>query len=150
MADEEVRKQNWAGKVPIRLSLASEEVTTLEPPLPFYVMAPRNSYLPLVLAQARTHFQSSMPVTASENDLWLEFQGVPLKWHLPTGMLYDMLASHIDIPWNLTVHFQNFPDSVVMRLLSEEAMRSRFFSHHEGGNLCAVWIHEARKFFVCS
>lgn len=61
---------------------------------------------------------------------------------MPTGMLYDMLAKAIDLPWNLTVHFQGFPDQVegettvlqhqaffqvVLRLLQEEAMRSRFF-----------------------
>eukprot|EP00294_Goniomonas_avonlea_P006974 CAMPEP_0114547870 /NCGR_PEP_ID=MMETSP0114-20121206/4685_1 /TAXON_ID=31324 /ORGANISM="Goniomonas sp, Strain m" /LENGTH=253 /DNA_ID=CAMNT_0001732435 /DNA_START=14 /DNA_END=772 /DNA_ORIENTATION=+ len=125
--DEEVRREIWAGHVPIRLVLSSDEVSTLEPPLPFYVMAPRNSYLPLVLTQARGHFQSSVPVMASEADLWLEYEGIPLKWHLPTGMLYDMLAKAIDLPWNLTVHFQGFPQSVAMRLLNEEAMRSRFF-----------------------
>lgn len=46
--------------------------------------------------------------------MWLEYNGAPLKWHLPIGVLLDLHATEIQLPWNITVHFDKFPENVIM------------------------------------
>jgi hypothetical protein len=40
------------------------------------------------------------------DEFWLEFEGQPLKWHYPIGLLFDLQAFDSPLPWNITVHFQ--------------------------------------------
>lgn len=75
----------WGGEVPIRFSLAREEITTNEFVPPLYVciltllflegkqtviqlMLSRNSYLLFAAAEIRSHFFSSGPPV--EDELW--------------------------------------------------------------------------------
>ncbi len=65
--DEVVRKEAWDGSIPIRLTLSPQDVGTYDPPLPFFIQAPRMGYLPLALNQARTYFQGyALPVPGGE------------------------------------------------------------------------------------
>jgi len=64
----------------------------------------------------------SAPVVVDE--MWFDFNGVPLKWHYPIGVLYDLLATQSDLPWPLTVHFQEFPSSSLLRCATEDIARS--------------------------
>lgn len=48
--------------------------------------------------------------------IWFEANGTPLKWHLPFGVLWDILGGGHDgavLPWQVTVHFQGFPSEEV-------------------------------------
>jgi len=55
---------------------------------------------------------------------WLEFENVPLKWHWPVGVLYDLFTGRDPadaeeehgLPWNLILHFQSFPAKHLMHL----------------------------------
>ena len=45
-----------------------------------------------------------------EDEVWFEYQGVPLKWHIPTGSLFDLLAGgRGGYPWCLTVRLDPKP-----------------------------------------
>jgi len=46
--------------------------------------------------------------------MWLEFNGIPLKWHYPIGVLLDIYFNDIQLPWNIVVHFDKFPENVLM------------------------------------
>lgn len=46
--DREVLREIWDSKIPVSFSLAQEEVFTLNPPEPYYLMVPRLLYFPLV------------------------------------------------------------------------------------------------------
>jgi autophagy-related protein 5 len=46
--DREVLRYVWEGKLPVCFTLASEEVHSLNPPEPYFLMVPRVQYLPLV------------------------------------------------------------------------------------------------------
>ena len=46
--DREVLREVWDGRIPACFSLASTQVETLTAPDPYYLMLPRQSYLPIV------------------------------------------------------------------------------------------------------
>lgn len=57
------------------------------------VHCPRLSYLPALLPRLRAFFAPSLiNPDVRPSDGWLACQGVPLKWHLPVGLLYDLYS----------------------------------------------------------
>lgn len=48
--------------------------------------------------------------------MWIEFNGQPIKWHFPIGVLFDIfMGNEPQLPWNLTVHFDKFPEADIFR-----------------------------------
>ena len=46
-SDKQVLREVWEGKLPLCITIASDEVNSIDPLEKIYVMAPRQSYLPL-------------------------------------------------------------------------------------------------------
>ena len=115
-------RDSWSGEVPVVFTLAADEVTTYQPPPPYHMCLPRQSLLPFVLAPVQEFFRPFAPPFQSE--MWLEFQAAPLRWQIPVGVLFDLLvgddAEHV-LPWQLTVRFQGFPASKLLRASMEAA-----------------------------
>lgn len=127
--DENVRRAVWEGGIPIVFTLHQNDLTTFEPPLPYYIVAPRGSYLPLVTAGVREHFMLSAPVLIDE--MWFDYKGTPLKWHHPVGVLFDLLHANsnaTELPWPLTVHFHEFPEQELLRCPNEEVIKNNFMN----------------------
>lgn len=86
------------------------------------------SYLPFFLPRLHAFFSSSLidPAIAA-HDAWLSFEGVPLKWHYPVGLLYDLHSglptaesdSADTLPWKLTLHYTAFPVDQLMQMDAE-------------------------------
>ncbi|KKK16540.1 autophagy protein, partial [Aspergillus rambellii] len=129
----DIQKSIWEGQLPLQISLAPSESRTYDQTDPYLISCPRVSYLPTLLPRLRAFFSSSLidPSAASPHDGWFSFEGVPLKWHYPIGLLYDLYAgadpatkSHdLDastagdhLPWRLVVHFSDWPDDELVRL----------------------------------
>lgn len=70
-------------------------------------MVPRVSYFALVIDKVIKHFSRYIAeIKHNGYDLWLDFEGTPLKWHYPIGLLFDLNKQEINcLPWNITVHF---------------------------------------------
>jgi autophagy-related protein 5 len=100
---------------------------------------PRISYFPFLLERLKTFFvpfliQPDVPAHYG----WLSFEGVPLKWHYPVGLLYDLFSGADPtnskggsgvgqdngggdgapalLPWKLELHFTDWPDEQLVRL----------------------------------
>ncbi|KAE8365452.1 autophagy protein 5 [Aspergillus caelatus] len=133
-----IQKAVWDGRLPLQISLAPSESRIYDQTDPYLISYPRISYLPSLLPRLRAFFASSLIDPSSHaHDGWFSFEGVPLKWHLPIGLLYDLYAGadpaskgtaesedagwDIDdqdspLPWRLVVHFSDWPDEELVRL----------------------------------
>ncbi|XP_033615909.1 autophagy protein 5-like [Fukomys damarensis] len=101
--DKDVLRDVWFGRIPTCFTLYQDEITEREAE-PYYLLLPRVSYLTLVTDKVKKHFQKVMRQDNSE--IWFEYEGTPLKWHYPIGLLFDLLASSSALPWNIIVHFK--------------------------------------------
>ncbi|GKZ39379.1 autophagy protein 5, partial [Aspergillus brasiliensis] len=130
-----IQKAVWAGRLPLQITLAPSESRTFDQTDPYLISCPRISYLPSLLPRLRAFFAPSLIDPGSRpHEGWFSFEGVPLKWHYPVGLLYDLyagadpaskggdetdLASMTDedpLPWRLVVHFSDWPDEELVRL----------------------------------
>lgn len=134
-SDREVLREVWEGKLPVCFKLDPDEVADLQQPDPFYLMVPRLSYFPLgkscvfwdflivttalasVTDKVRKHFQKHISTDKQDQEMWLEYNGQPMKWHFPIGVLYDLLVDTDTetLPWVITVHFDKFPETKIYR-----------------------------------
>ncbi|KAH9645867.1 hypothetical protein HF086_010066 [Spodoptera exigua] len=97
--DREVLREIWDGKLPICFQLAQEEIMEIQQPDAFYVMVPRLSYFPLVTDKMKRHFLRYISQENSDSEMWLDYNGQPLKWHYPIGFLYDLYCDKFDQFW---------------------------------------------------
>lgn len=133
-----IQKAVWDGRLPLQIRLAPSESRIYDQTDPYLISYPRISYLPSLLPRLRAFFSPSLINPNSQaHEGWFSIEGVPLKWHLPVGLLYDLYAGadpaskgatvpddagwDIDnpdspLPWCLTVHFSNWPDEELVRL----------------------------------
>ncbi|CAD7694807.1 unnamed protein product [Ostreobium quekettii] len=109
---DRIALETWASKIAVRLSLSSGEVSCPEAPLPLHVLAPRFGYLHLFARQAFDFFERFM-ISQQRYTPYFAYKGLPLPWHIPAGVLYDLLADG-EQPWDIMVHF---PTSLPTTLL---------------------------------
>lgn len=126
--DREVLREIWDGRLPICFQLAESEVNTIHQPDAFYLMVQRLSYFPVVTDKVRKHFIRHVHADYQQNEMWLEYNGQPLKWHYPIGVLFDLYAFDVVLPWSVVVHFQKFPDNELLRCSGKEAAEAYFMT----------------------
>jgi len=136
--DHEVLRQVWDGRVPVSFVLASNDVGSVEQPDRLFMLVSRITYFPLVMDRVQRYFQrytsaadKSSATPTALGDLWLEDDnGSPVRWHYPVGVLYDLAiqSTLASSPWQLTVHFSNFPEHELIRLSCRDAVEAVFMS----------------------
>lgn len=126
--DREILREVWDGRIPICFKLSVDEVYTIQQPDPYYLMVPRLTYLPLVLDKVQKHFSQHIHEDLQSAEIWLDYDSQPLKWHYPVGLLFDLYGCDAVLPWNLTVHFQKFPDDELMHCQGRAAVESHFMA----------------------
>lgn len=139
----DLQKKVWKGSIPLEIRLAASDCRTYDESDPYLAQPPRLSHLAFLLPRLHAFFQSSLiDPQVPAHEAWLSFEGVPLKWHYPLGLLYDLFSGaepiNIDgsgktdlsasqitaenlsgvapLPWRLTVHFTDYPADQLIRL----------------------------------
>ncbi|KAI9865925.1 MAG: autophagy protein 5 [Trichoglossum hirsutum] len=134
-----IQKKIWEGSLPIEIQLSPSECRSFDRSDPYLIHYPRISYFPFLLERLKTFFvpfliQPDVPAHYG----WLSFEGVPLKWHYPVGLLYDLFSGADPtnskggsgvgqdngggdgapalLPWKLELHFTDWPDEQLVRL----------------------------------
>lgn len=131
----------WTGSLALEIRLAPSDCRTYDQSEPYLIQYPRLSYLGLILPRLHAFFAPSLiDPEVSAHDAWLSFENVPLKWHYPLGLLYDLFsgAEPADLdssdvqgesrsvdrasskPWRLTIHYTDFPSDQLIQLDAEE------------------------------
>ncbi|XP_072854368.1 autophagy protein 5 isoform X1 [Pogona vitticeps] len=124
--DKDVLRYVWFGRIPACFTLYQDEITEREAE-PYYLLLPRISYLTLVTDKVKKHFQKVMR-REDIGEIWFESEGTPLKWHYPIGLLFDLHASNTALPWNITVHFKNFPEKDILHCHSKDVIEAHFMA----------------------
>ncbi|KAM5576656.1 autophagy protein 5 [Rosa sericea] len=124
--DMEAQSFLWKGAIPLQIHLHESEVTTLPSPPPALILAPRLGYLPLLASHLKPYFSSALP--PGVDTIWFEYKGLPLKWYIPTGVLFDLLCAESERPWNLTVHFRGYPGNILIPCEGEDSIKWSFIN----------------------
>ncbi|KAG4175211.1 hypothetical protein ERO13_A11G169800v2 [Gossypium hirsutum] len=122
----EAPKYVWEGAIPLQIHLHESQVTTLPPPPPALILAPRIGYLPLLAPLIKPYFSSTLP--PGVDTIWFDYNGLPLRWYIPTGVLFDLLCPEPERPWKITVHFRGYPGNVLIPCEGEDSVKWSFIN----------------------
>ena len=142
----DLQKKVWSGSIPLEIRLAASDCRTYDESDPYLVQPPRLSSLAFLLPRIHAFFaQNLINPEVQSHEVWLSFEGVPLKWHYPLGLLFDLFSGaepvnfdgqrkedvevsqatveatsgRAPLPWRLTVHFTDYPGDQLIQLDAE-------------------------------
>ena len=138
--DKEITRELWQSRLPICFILSNEDMTKInrsELPEPLYLMLSRHLYFPCFLEKIYRYYSIYFKENVNDllNNIWLEYESIPLKWHYPIGVLYDLYTSSLSLsstashlPWQITVHFSKFPEHELIRFPDKESIEGYYMS----------------------
>ena len=139
-----LQAQIWSGSLALEIRLAASDCRTYDTSAPYQIQYPRLSYLASLLPRLSAFFAPALiRPDVGAHEAWVSVEGeeaVPLKWHYPLGLLYDLFsgAGPVDVEdggkktgddgaWRLTVHYSDFPADQLIPLDGEgRAVRDAF------------------------
>lgn len=136
---DKIQQEIWSATIPLEIRLSPSESRLYDKTDPYLVSTPslilparstdpsdnrqfsipRLTYLPTLFSRLQTFYSDSLIVdlTSAEPTGYFTHDGIPLKPHLPVGLLYDihvLSTSDVDpkhkikaTPFTLTVHFSS-------------------------------------------
>lgn len=141
--DKEITRELWQSRIPVCFVLSDEDKSKINRSgsiEPFYLMVVRYTYFPCIIEKVYRYYlnylnEKSNDPTNDNNlsNVWLEYESIPLKWHYPVGVLYDLYVSSlsptsIHSPWQLTIHMNKFPETEIIRFPDKESIEAHFLS----------------------
>ena len=127
LLDENLQETVWESSIPLRITINPQDLITSNIPLTLYYNLPRISYISSIIGDIIKNFQAFIQINLS--DLWIEYEGNPIKWQYPIGVIVDSLG--IDIskgPINLIIRQRDMPKNHVLEYTSMNVLRFYFFS----------------------
>ncbi|KAK6464771.1 autophagy protein Apg5-domain-containing protein [Scheffersomyces coipomensis] len=118
----EVREKLWNGSINITIRLHVDD-TVKE----FLLSIHRNSYFALYFESIVSYFKLFIP-SIYNKPVWLEYDGQPIKWNVPVGVLYDYLylpsviiarandttTTQIKNSWVLELKYDKYPSGEII------------------------------------
>lgn len=129
--DKEVLRDIWQGQLPLCFKLHPDDVSGMHRPEPYYMMVPRITYFPVVLDRVVKYFTRFMDNRIGGNpidNMWLDYDGQPIKWHHQVGLSWDLFGSEYDLPWRLILHFSDFPEKDLVKCNTKSSIKTIFMS----------------------
>jgi autophagy-related protein 5 len=143
--DKEITRELWQSRLPICFILSDEDITKTnrsELLEPLYLMLSRHLYFPCIIEKIfryySTFYKDNLTDSTNNislNNLWLEYENIPLKWHYPIGVLYDLYTSSLStitstshLPWQIIVHLSKFPENELIRFPDKESIEAHYMS----------------------
>jgi len=89
---------------------------------------------PGILAPGEYSSEGSAATAASQPQahhymLWFEYEDMPLRWHLPVGVLFDAhTQGSMSEPWKIKVHTKNYPLQVLAPCVGPTDVERIFFN----------------------
>ncbi|KAF9346577.1 autophagy protein 5 [Mortierella sp. AD094] len=136
-----VARAIWEGSIPVEISWDSAEASKYGAKEHCLLMtqASRCSYLPLLTNEVWRHIRNkSVHMSLDQSNVWYEYDGAPLKWHYPIGLLYDIHGLQAaasrgtmdspPLPWKIIAHVENFPVEKLIKITSENSCQDYFMS----------------------
>ncbi|CAM9636852.1 unnamed protein product [Chrysoparadoxa australica] len=130
---EKARDALWGGLLPLEIRMVESEIASSHQPFPLYVLVPRMGYLGCLVEHLLDHFGDAA-VPSPLPTVWLEDaqRKQPLRWHLPIGVLFDLLPSQM-LPWRMFVHFDRFPEGLIPSIAGETDVRRHWANSFKQG-----------------
>ncbi|CAF1089063.1 unnamed protein product [Adineta ricciae] len=143
MDDGDITRELWQSRLPICFILSDDDMSKVnrsELPEPLYLMLSRHLYFPCFIEKIfryySTYYKENLADTTNHlsiHNLWLEYESIPLKWHYPIGVLYDLYTSSLTsstchLPWQITVHLSQFPENELIRFPDRESIEAYYMS----------------------
>lgn len=127
--DKEVLREIWHGQLPLCFKLDQDDVSGMHRPEPYYMMVSRVTYFPLILDRVVKYFNRFLDQNKQVvNDMWLDYDGQPLKWQHPIGLSWDLFGSDYELPWRLILRFSNFPAQELVRCNTKASIETNFMN----------------------
>lgn len=79
----DLKDKVWNGSINIKITFDIGEEELKE----YLLTTPRVSYLPIYYKELVDYFRTFGEIT---DPIWLEYNGKPVKWNLPIGVIYDL------------------------------------------------------------
>ncbi len=77
----------------------------------------------------KSNFENFLPLTSPLEDVWFEVNKVPLKWHIPFGVLLDGISGgEYELPINIIAHFRSFPENQLVRYKGMESLKFTYLN----------------------
>lgn len=129
MLNAEIHREIWQGRLPLCFNINSDDVIGMHRPEPYFMMVSRVTYFPLVLDKVVKYFYRFVDQTKdTTNNMWLDYDGQPIKSHHPVGLSWDLFGCSSDLPWRLILHFSKFPSEELVRCNTKDSIEVNFMA----------------------
>ncbi|KAI8897772.1 autophagy protein Apg5-domain-containing protein [Globomyces pollinis-pini] len=106
--DPEISRTVKTLTIPIIVTVAFDDNT--RNPIKYHTNLFRSSYLYLILPSLMEYCEKLNQPGLDVSKCWFEYNNIPLKWHLPVGLLYDQFE--LSSPWKIQLNLKNFPNDL--------------------------------------
>jgi autophagy-related protein 5 len=132
--DERFKETVWDSKISIKIEVSNRDLVSSNIPLTLYYSIPRMAYLTSLFGDIIKNFENY--ITANLEDIWLEYNNIPLKWQYPLGIIVDSLGINIENgPVPIIVHVRQIPDDKVLKYTSLDSLRYYYINSLKEANI---------------
>ena len=132
--DERFQETVWDSKIAIKIEVSTRDLVSSNIPLTLYYSIPRMAYLTSLFGDIIKNFENY--ITANLEDIWLEYNNIPLKWQYPLGIIVDSLGINIENgPVPVIVHVRQIPIDKVLKYTSLDSLRFYYINSLKEANI---------------